>query len=208
MLICIEGCIGVGKTTLVRILSNQLVCHPLYEEYKNNPFLSDFYQDYTNYAPHVQFTFMFLQDRRIRQADEFLSQYELVISDFHPIKSMIFSQLMLSEDYNRIALQLHNRLVARQPQADLIVYLRADPEIILGRVKKRDDLFTKYINLASIVSLSSQYDDFFKSYLGKVLTFDTSYLDYEVHPDHIMNILGPIGNTLDISRYLKVKRSE
>jgi len=53
MLICVEGCIGVGKTTLVGLLSNHLKCFPLYEEFVTNPFLLDFYNDPANYALHV-----------------------------------------------------------------------------------------------------------------------------------------------------------
>jgi len=43
--VAIEGVIGVGKTTLARILGESLPAEVLLEVFEENPFLSDFYAD-------------------------------------------------------------------------------------------------------------------------------------------------------------------
>src|SRR5205823_3071780 len=111
MLICVEGCLGVGKSTLVQRLAEQMPCVPFYEEVVANPFLLDFYRDPKRYAPHVQYAFLFLQERQFRAAtqraksnigasdkkDNTLPQKEsepIVVCDFHPCKSLIFSSVV------------------------------------------------------------------------------------------------------------------
>src|ERR1035441_7431855 len=70
MLISIEGCLGVGKTTLVKRFAEQVSCTAIYEDVANNPFLLDFYRDQERYALHVQYTFLLLQERLFRLAAE------------------------------------------------------------------------------------------------------------------------------------------
>ncbi len=45
MYIAIEGVIGVGKTTLARLLQKPFSAELLLEIFEENPFLSDFYGD-------------------------------------------------------------------------------------------------------------------------------------------------------------------
>ena len=67
--VAIEGPIGVGKTTLARILQEELGGQLLLEVFEENPFLSDFYQDRARYAFQTQIFFLL---SRYRQ------QYEMV----------------------------------------------------------------------------------------------------------------------------------
>ena len=48
--IAIEGVIGVGKTTLARMLAPEFGATPVLEVFQENPFLSDFYADRARYA--------------------------------------------------------------------------------------------------------------------------------------------------------------
>ncbi|MFQ6001372.1 MAG: deoxynucleoside kinase, partial [Anaerolineae bacterium] len=48
--IAIEGAIGVGKTTLARLIQDQFEAELLLEVFEENPFLKDFYQDRERYA--------------------------------------------------------------------------------------------------------------------------------------------------------------
>ena len=68
MIICVEGCLGIGKSTLVKQCAEQLPYIPFYEDVMTNPFLLDFYQQQKDYAMHVQYTFLMLQDRKFRAA--------------------------------------------------------------------------------------------------------------------------------------------
>ena len=52
--IAIEGSIGVGKTSLAKILANKLESKLILEEFEDNPFLADFYKDSHHYAFQTQ----------------------------------------------------------------------------------------------------------------------------------------------------------
>ncbi len=58
MYIAIEGVIGVGKTTLARMLQANFEAELLLEIFEENPFLSDFYGDRARYAFQTQIFFL------------------------------------------------------------------------------------------------------------------------------------------------------
>jgi deoxyguanosine kinase len=58
MYIAIEGVIGVGKTTLARLLQPAFEADVLLEVFEENPFLSDFYGDRARYAFQTQIFFL------------------------------------------------------------------------------------------------------------------------------------------------------
>ena len=56
--IAVEGSIGVGKTSLSKILAAKLQCKLILEEFEDNPFLSEFYKDSERYAFQTQLFFL------------------------------------------------------------------------------------------------------------------------------------------------------
>src|SRR5713226_7231068 len=131
MLMSIEGCIGVGKSTLAMFCSQLLACQTVYEDVAKNPFLEDFYfaQDKSTFAKHVQYTFLFLQERQLRQAMPLSQRGKLVVCDFHPFKSLVFSKVVLPAREQEVFAALYASLCI--PQPDLVVYLKADEHTIL-----------------------------------------------------------------------------
>lgn len=57
-LICIEGLIGAGKSTLTRALSELIGARAMYEPVEENPYLEKFYADPRRYALEMQFWLM------------------------------------------------------------------------------------------------------------------------------------------------------
>ena len=58
MYIAIEGVIGVGKTTLARMLQPRFEAELQLEVFEENPFLADFYGDRERYAFQTQIFFL------------------------------------------------------------------------------------------------------------------------------------------------------
>ncbi len=56
--IAVAGNIGVGKSTLVRLLSQRLGWKAFYEPVTENPYLADFYTDMRQWAFHSQIFFL------------------------------------------------------------------------------------------------------------------------------------------------------
>lgn len=185
MLICVEGCLGVGKTTLVRQCAQFLRCHPVYEEAERNPFLHDFYRarDRKQLAEHVQYTFLFLQEWQFHQAQALSQQGGLVLCDFHPLKSLVFGQVILPPDKRE---PLHQRYSALSiPQPDVLVYLKADEETILSRVRKRSDPYQDQIDITYVAQVLGAYETFLRTYPGAYLTIENSHLDYVRSPQDV-----------------------
>jgi deoxyguanosine kinase len=201
-LICIEGVLGVGKTTLVQRCAERLPCVPFYEEVENNPFLPDFYHHPKQSAIHVQYTFLLLQERMFRAAvarakgikgEEHKRKQEIhlqgvanpptVICDFHPFKSLIFSNVVLQPHERAPLTQLYH--LFNIPQPDLVVYLRADEHTILARLRKRDDVYQAETDFTYISRVYSAYETFFRTYRGPCVTIDTTHIDYVSNPEEM-----------------------
>jgi deoxyguanosine kinase len=207
-LICIEGVLGVGKTTLLDRLKDKLPCTPFYEEVEANPFLPDFYHHPKQYAIHVQYTFLLLQERRFRAALEHVggqikhthqhknaiatprpsqTPEKLAICDFHPFKSLIFSSVVLPPERSASLRQLYRFLDI--PNPDLVVYLRADVHTILARLRKRNDVYQSEVDLTYILQVCQAYDEFFRTYQGDLVTVDTTFIDYVSNKEALSVVL-------------------
>src|SRR5260370_24874587 len=147
MLISVEGCLGVGKTTLVRMCAQLLSCQTVYENAEINPFLDAFYhaRDRKSLAEHVQYTFLFLQEWQMRQAQALSQQGHLVLCDFHPLKSLVFGQVILPVEKRDALRQRYDALAI--PQPGLLIYLKAHEEAILSRGRKRHDPYRDQIDM-------------------------------------------------------------
>ena len=84
MYVAIEGVIGVGKTTLARLLQPAFQSALVLEVFEENPFLSDFYSDRQRYAFQTQIFFLlsrYYQQRR--SVPEILKRGEVIDHGLH-----------------------------------------------------------------------------------------------------------------------------
>ena len=66
--VAIEGVIGVGKTTLARLLQPKFNASILMEVFEENPFLAEFYGDRERYAFQTQIFFLLSRYHQQHQA--------------------------------------------------------------------------------------------------------------------------------------------
>lgn len=183
--VAIEGTIGVGKTSLARLLQPQFEpARLVLEIVEENPFLSDFYGDRARYAFQTQIFFLLsryrqqldiLQDRA-GDGVNFLSDYLLT-------KDRIFATLTL----DLVELSMHSRLYeilsANVPMPDLVVYLQAETDVLMQRITKRDRSFERAMPRQYIDDLNRAYEAFFVTYdRSPLLTIDTNHLDFVSRP--------------------------
>src|SRR5512132_1165629 len=141
--IVIEGVIGVGKTSLTKLLADHLQAKLVLEEVEENPFLKDFYRDRERYAFQTQMHFLFSrfqQQRNLRQMELFS---ERMVADYLFQKDRIFASLTLSER----ELALYERLVGwlelEVMKPDIVVSLQATPDVLMNRIARRARAFEK-----------------------------------------------------------------
>jgi len=182
MYIAIEGAIGVGKTTLARLLQPSFDAGLLLEVFEENPFLSDFYSDRERYAFQTQIFFLLSRyHQQRRTVTDILSQDERLISDYTFEKDALFAQINLRGDELVMYSRVHEALAEKITIPDLIVYLRADTDTLMGRIALRDRSYERSIEHSYIEEVNQAYEAFFgdrNKRRSLLLTIDTNELDY------------------------------
>jgi deoxyguanosine kinase len=186
MYVAIEGVIGVGKTTLARLLQPAFQSALVLEVFEENPFLSDFYSDRQRYAFQTQIFFLlsrYYQQRR--SVPEILKSGESLITDYTFAKDALFARINLVSDELDMYYRVHDALAEKIPLPNLIVYLRADPDVLMQRIASRDRPYERNMEREYINQLNQAYNDFFTNSQARnvggnvtVLTLDTNELDY------------------------------
>ena len=182
--IVVEGVIGVGKTSLARMLSERLQGKLVLEEVEENPFLKDFYRDRARYAFQTQMHFLFSryqQQRSLRQMELFRDR---LVADYLFQKDRIFASLNLSDR----ELALYERLVGwlelEVMKPDVVVYLQATPDTLMERIARRARPYEKEMERDYIRQLNEAYNHFFFHYTeAPLLVVNTNAIDFVNNAD-------------------------
>ena len=177
--VAIEGAIGVGKTSLAKLLSDKLGAKLILEKFEDNPFLSEFYDDPERFAFQTQLFFLlqrYQQQQELRQVDMF---HNLLISDYMFIKDRLFASLNLDEKemslYDSIANMLERNII----NPDLIIYLQADTNTLMKNIAKRGRGFEANISYDYINALNEIYTEYFFRYSETPLVIiNTNHIDF------------------------------
>ena len=199
--LAIEGAIGVGKTTLARLLQPRFKTGLLLEAFEENPFLADFYADRARYAFQTQIFFL-LSRYRQQQAAQTLLRHSPLIADYAFAKDSLFARLNLEGDEWDVYKRLYDVLADRIPVPDLVVYLRAETDVLMARIATRDRTYEREMDRVYIESLRQAYEQYFSVYnQTPLLTIDTDELDYVQDPSALAFVEGRVRMALGIGAY-------
>lgn len=191
-----EGLIGVGKTSLSRLLAQKYQASLTLEVVEDNPFLGGFYADMERYAFQVQVFFLlsrFKQLQHVTQGDLFHQNH---VSDYMFDKDFVFASMNLKDHEFDLYQELYGQLKPKLAHPDLVVYLRAEPEFVKERILKRGREFELDMPLDYLRNLSNHYDRFFETYPGQVLCINAADYDFVGNPEDALKILGEIEEAL------------
>lgn len=189
----VEGPIGVGKTSLVTRLADQLSGKAILEESENNPFLLRFYNDRRRWAFQTQLFFLL---SRYRQQED-MAQHELfsnvTITDVFLPKDRIFASLNLSPDELVLYEQVYGLLRGRLPNPDLVIYLHAETDVLMQRVNQRGREYEKELSWEYLDALNRAYNEFFFAYADTpLLVIQTTEIDFVKNPSDLSNLIRQI----------------
>ena len=194
--IVVEGPIGVGKSSLTNILAERFHARRVMEVVEENPFLSSFYGDRAKFAFQTQ---MFFLLRRFKQQQELFQQdlfSAVTVSDYLFAKDRIFAHLTL--DTNELALyeRVFEALSPRVTKPDLVIYLQARNDVLMGRIRKRGREFERKFDASYLEDLCSRYNDFFFHYPDTpLLVVNTSDIDFVNNAEDLENLINVVRQT-------------
>ena len=191
--VAIEGPIGVGKTSLAKLMSTELGARLVLEEFDENPFLPDFYKDPERYGFQTQLFFLlqrYRQQQELRQVDMF---QKLLLTDYMFVKDRLFASLNLNEKemylYDKVANLLEKNVI----KPDLVIYLQADTDTLMKNISLRGRDMEKDIALEYIDALNQVYTEYFFRYQDTpLLIINTSNIDFVKNSkdlDEIINFI-------------------
>ncbi len=199
MYLAIEGIIGVGKTSLARLLQPAFDAELVLEAFEENPFLPKFYSDRERYAFQTQIFFLLSRYRQQREHIPQALSRGNVIADYTFDKDALFARLNLQGDELDTYNLVHEALAERTPRPDLTLYLRCTTEVALQRIALRDRPYERKLDPAYLERLNQAYEAYFtREYQGEVLIIDTSPLDFVAHREHLEYILNRVRHALGI----------
>lgn len=204
MYFSIEGVIGVGKTTLVRLLQPAFEANLLLEVFEENPFLSSFYGDRERYAFQTQIFFLLSRYHQQHEGiPRMLKERPNLISDYTFEKDALFARINLKGDELEMYHRVHEALAEKIQRPELMVYLQADTPLLMQRIAQRDRPYERDMDPGYIAELNQAYDDFFlnTSHPNPVLVIDTNHLDYVRYPEDLRWIENRIRQGLQLAPF-------
>lgn len=204
MYIAIEGVIGVGKTTLARLLQPAFEANLLLEVFEENPFLSNFYADRARYAFQTQIFFLLSRYHQQRKGvPQGLSDNGRLISDYTFGKDALFARINLEGDELEMYYRVHEALAEKIYRPDLVIYLRASTDVLMQRIALRDRPYERNMERGYIDQLNSTYEAFFGDggYETPVLALDTDELDYIRNPEHLKRVENRVRQSLQMAPF-------
>jgi deoxyguanosine kinase len=188
-----DGPLGVGKTSLTTLLAKELGARLILEQAEENPFLTDFYRDPARYRFQTQMFFLlsrFSQQQEMMQPDLFT---RITISDYLFDKDRIFAYLNLDDNELALYEQFYKILEPKIVRPDLVIFLQADTDTLLHRIKKRGRPFEKDISLDYITAVNDAYNQFFFRYSDTpLLVINTSDIDFVHRREDLDDLLKQI----------------
>ncbi len=188
-----DGPLGVGKTSLTTLLAEELGARLILEQAEGNPFLTDFYRDPARYRFQTQMFFLlsrFSQQQEMAQPDLFT---RITISDYLFDKDRIFAYLNLDDNELALYEQVYKILEPKIVRPDLVIFLQADTDTLLRRIKQRGRSFEKELSLDYIAAVNEAYNQFFFRYSDTpLLVINTSDIDFVHRREDLDDLLKQI----------------
>jgi deoxyadenosine/deoxycytidine kinase len=198
--IAVAGNIGVGKSTLVELLSQELGWAPFYEPVTENPYLSDFYEDMQAWGFHSQIYFLMRRlriHRRLMDVKGSVIQDRSVYEDAEIFARNLYLQDAINQRDYETYQELYRVLVEFLPPPDLVIYLRASEKTLVDRISKRGRDYEQTISAGYLADLNQLYEDWVQDFeLCPILTVPCDDLDYVAKPQHLALIVDRVKDIL------------
>jgi len=196
MHVAIAGNIGAGKTTLTKLLAKHYKWDPHYESVDKNPYLDDFYGEMERWSFNLQVYFLnsrFRQILELRETGKNIIQDRTIYEDSSIFAPNLHAMgLMTNRDFENYSslFELMEKLVT---PPDLLIYLRASIETLVGQIHKRGRDYENSISIDYLSRLNERYEAWITKYSkGKLLIIDVDNLNFVDNPEDLGSVIDRI----------------
>lgn len=185
-IICMDGVVGVGKSTLGEILSEALGVEFFREPVLNNPLLDKFYYDKKKYSFPLQIFFLNKRFEMIKKAEKLNG----CVMDRSIYGDIIFAKMLMEEgnmskeEYDVYEELLYNMLEhIKKPR--LMIYLETTVDNAIEKIKRRGRDYEQIVDREYWENLNKNYREYFKHFnLAETLVVNVDNLDIKDNPEH------------------------
>jgi deoxyadenosine/deoxycytidine kinase len=200
--VSIAGNMGVGKSTLTRLLASDFGWTPFYEAVDDNPYLTDFYKDMPRWSFHSQLFFLSRRlryHRQIANHPNHVIQDRCVYEDAEVFARNLYQRRNLAERDYQLYRDLYEEFFQIVPPPSLIVYLKASIPTLIARIHRRGCDFEREISPLYLQQLNELYNAWIEDFtVCPVLTIETDNLDFVRFPHDYVAIKVKIAEMLNI----------
>ncbi|MBI4827485.1 MAG: deoxynucleoside kinase [Nitrospinae bacterium] len=206
--IAIDGPIGVGKSSLVRMLGERFGVEPVYEQVEENTFLGQFYKDHASYAFHTQMFFLISRYKQLSMLSQVDLFNQVTLCDYTMERDLIFAGLNLDQREYNLYLDVYRQMVKSVPTPDLVVYLQADTPTLLKRVRQRGRTIEKEISDQYLERVNRAFSEYFFNYRrSPLLVINTTNIDFVANSADFENLVKKMKSDVQGHEYFNPPRS-
>ncbi len=182
---------------MARLLQPRFQSTVLLEVFEENPFLADFYGDRERYAFQTQIFFLLSRYHQQNKAVPEALRKGMLISDYTFAKDELFAWLNLKDDELAMYGRVHAALSEKIPKPNLIVYLKADHDVIMRRIALRDRPYERDMDPNYIRQLAEAYEAWLNNLADvPVLTIEVGQLDFLAREEDLALVADQIESAL------------
>jgi len=200
--ITVEGPIGVGKTSLAKVISEQFQFALLKEIVDENPFLGKFYENIEEWSFQTEMFFLCNRFKQLGDINKhYVSKNKSVVADYHIFKNLIFAQRTLNQEEYKKYYKIYQILTEDMPKPNVIIYLHASLDTLLNRIKLRGREIEKNISPLYLEQLSIDYEQTLALFEKEhpeipVLRFNGDELDFVKNEQDLNYIIEKLSSAL------------
>jgi deoxyadenosine/deoxycytidine kinase len=198
--IAIEGPLRVGKSSLARALAERIHARTLLDT-EDNPFLEDFYKSGPGAGFRAQMWFLIERYRQLKDAG-IERAHTPVVADYLFEKDKLFAYLNLTDAEVSVYDLYYQQFKDSLPSPDLVIYLKATPEVLRERINRKGLPAEAKISNAYLHETVRAYEHFFSHYKSSdVLVVDTTKVDFVHNRSDLEELLRELSQPVRGTQY-------
>jgi deoxyguanosine kinase len=199
--IALEGPIRVGKSTLAKIVAEQMKAQRVMEP-EGNSFLKPFYEGEPGAAFQTQFEFLISRYEQLRLLEHGPKSQNRIVADYIFEKDKIFAYMNLTDAELAVYNRYYEHFREQLPTPDLVIYLQASPEVLKKRLARKNSPSESAISDDYIEQVVKAYQHFFFHYTASdLLVVNTDDIDFVERHEDLKELLRRLNEPIKGTQY-------